>query len=163
MNKIIIAIIVVVVVVLGGYFLLRNSQPSAPSYNLPSSPSEQTSQAPKTLSTPTTQTPAPEETSSASQNIINYTDFGFSPNTLRIKVGATVVFKNNSSQSMWTASAVHPTHTVYPVSGGCIASAFDACKGIKPGSSWSFRFDIAGTWKYHNHLNPGDIGTIIVE
>ena len=64
---------------------------------------------------------------------------------------------------MWTASAVHPTHRAYPTTGGCLGSTFDACKGVQPGASWSFRFDIAGTWKYHNHLNPNNTGAIVVE
>ncbi|OHA38709.1 MAG: hypothetical protein A3G03_02780 [Candidatus Taylorbacteria bacterium RIFCSPLOWO2_12_FULL_44_15c] len=64
---------------------------------------------------------------------------------------------------MWTASAVHPTHRAYPTSGGCLGSTFDACAGVQSGNSWSFKFDISGTWKYHNHLNPGDTGTIVVE
>ena len=40
---------------------------------------------------------------------------------------------------------------------------FDACKGVKPGESWPFKFDIAGNWKYHDHLNPKNFGAIIVQ
>lgn len=155
----IVAIIIVVVLALGvgGYFLLKSSGTSAPSLNL--SP-QQTSQ---TTPAPITQTPVTQETPSAEQNVVTYTNAGYSPNTLRVKAGATVTFKNDSSQSMWTASGVHPTHRLYPTTGGCIGSTFDACKGIQPDNSWSFKFDIAGTWKYHNHLNPSDTGTIVVE
>jgi len=32
-----------------------------------------------------------------------------------------------------------------------------------PGESWSFKFDEGGTWKYHDHLNPGATGMIVVE
>ncbi|OHA25032.1 MAG: hypothetical protein A3D52_00625 [Candidatus Taylorbacteria bacterium RIFCSPHIGHO2_02_FULL_44_36] len=91
------------------------------------------------------------------------TNSGYSPSILTVKKGETVTFKNQSSQSMWTASAVHPTHRAYPTSGGCLGSTFDACAGVQSGNSWSFKFDISGTWKYHNHLNPGDTGTIVVE
>ncbi|MEK9182927.1 MAG: hypothetical protein AAB849_00245 [Patescibacteria group bacterium] len=73
------------------------------------------------------------------------------------------MFKNQSARSMWPASGFHPTHTVYPTTGGCLGSTFDACKGVLPGESWSFQFDIAGSWKYHNHLNPADFGMIVVE
>ena len=31
------------------------------------------------------------------------------------------------------------------------------------GDSWSFKFDIAGAWKYHDHLSPKHFGEIIVE
>jgi plastocyanin len=70
---------------------------------------------------------------------------------------------------MWPASAFHPTHTVYSgtsLSEHCpdtAGTAFDACKGFLPGQSWSFKFTKAGTWKYHDHLNPGATGTIVVE
>lgn len=94
---------------------------------------------------------------------ITITDSGYSPNTITIKAGDTVTFKNESSQPVWTASAVHPTHKAYPTTGGCLGSTFDACQGIPPGQSWSFKFDIAGSWKYHNHLNPGQTGTIVVQ
>ena len=64
---------------------------------------------------------------------------------------------------MWPASAFHPTHKAYPTTGGCLGSTFDACKGVLPGESWSFKFDIAGSWKYHDHLKPIVFGTIVVE
>lgn len=94
---------------------------------------------------------------------ILYTDNGFAPNPLRIKLGSVVTFVNNSSGKLWPASDIHPTHAQYPTTGGCLGSTFDACRGIMPGEVWQFKFDIAGTWSYHNHLNPQDIGTIVVE
>lgn len=96
-------------------------------------------------------------------NVVTYSDSGYSPQILQVKAGATVTFKNESSESLWTASAIHPTHKVYPTTGGCLGSTFDECKGDDPGSSWQFKFDIPGTWKYHNHLNPSHTGTIVVE
>jgi plastocyanin len=86
-----------------------------------------------------------------------------------IKKGETVTFKNQSSNSMWPASAMHPTHRVY--SGTSLdehcpdttGTAFDACKGFLPGQSWSFIFNKTGTWKYHDHLNPSATGTVVVE
>ncbi|EKD32886.1 MAG: hypothetical protein ACD_76C00122G0002 [uncultured bacterium] len=105
----------------------------------------------------------PVDASKTEQNTVIYSDSGFSPDQLIIKSGGTVFFENQSSKSMWTASGAHPSHRIYPTTGGCIGSTFDACQGIQPGDSWSFKFDIAGEWKYHNHLRPGDTGTIIVE
>lgn len=161
MNKIVIAIVAVAIITVGGYFLLRSLRYQAPSSNLaPQSTSQGTIPTTPALTTPA---PTTQETPSAEKNVVIYTDAGYSPSTLNIKAGATVTFKNNSSQSMRTASGVHPTHRLYPTTGGCIGSTFDACKGVQPGGSWSFKFDIAGTWKYHNHLNPSDTGTIIVE
>jgi plastocyanin len=98
-----------------------------------------------------------------SPNAILYSDSGFAPNPLRVPVGTVVTFVNNSSNKMWPASAVHPTHNEYPTTGGCIGSTFDACRGIEPGETWEFKFDIKGTWQYHDHLSPKSYGTIIVE
>lgn len=150
MNKTIIAIIIVAIVLAGGYFLLRGTYQPAPV--VPQPLSEQT-----TPPLSVAQTPAAEE------KVVTYADSGYSPSTLTIKRGETVTFKNQSSRSMWIASAVHPTHKIYPTTGGCLGSTFDACAGIQPGGSWSFKFDIPGTWKYHNHSSSGDTGTIVVE
>ena len=95
--------------------------------------------------------------------VVTYTDEGFSPATLQIKKSDTVIFKNKSSRSMWPASAMHPTHMVYPTTGGCLGSTFDACKGVQPDNIWSFKFEVLGSWKYHDHLTPKDRGTITVE
>lgn len=167
MNKTITTIIIVAVVVLGGYFLLQNINQSATPTTQSSSDEE--AKETKKESTLEQSNQQPSSQSSVEQipvvgrKVITYTDTGYAPVTLQIKKGETVTFKNQSSQSMWTASAFHPTHTIYPTTGGCLGSTFDACKGVQPNENWSFRFDISGTWKYHNHLNPGDVGTIVVE
>ena len=146
MNKTIVAIVVVAVVVLGGYLLFKGAYRTTPS--VPQQPTSQSSA---------------EQAPVAEEKVVVYTDAGYSPATLTVKNGETVTFKNQSSQSMWTASAGHPAHRVYPTTGGCLGSTFDACKSIQPGDSWSFKFDIPGSWGYHNHLNPGDTGIIVVQ
>ncbi|MBI1839117.1 MAG: hypothetical protein HYR95_02400 [Candidatus Colwellbacteria bacterium] len=90
-------------------------------------------------------------------------DDGFSPMELRVRKGDTVVWTNKSGKSSWPASAVHPTHDVYPERGGCISSAFDACKGLGLGEAFKFTFNQVGSWKYHDHLNSTHFGTIVVE
>lgn len=95
--------------------------------------------------------------------IVIYTDDGFSPNPLTVKVGTVVVFKNESSKTVWPASAMHPTHDGYPTTGGCKGSTFDACRALNPGESWPFKFEIKGVWKYHNHLDATQFGQIGVE
>lgn len=160
MNKTTLAIVVIVVVVLGGYFFFRGS------YQSPATPSTSNQEAASqsgAVQVPVTQTAPPVE-----QSIITYSNSGYSPSALRIKAGTAVTFKNESSLSMWTASAFHPSHTVY--SGTALEEhcpdtagiAFDACTGVQPGNSWKFIFNKKGTWKYHNHLNPSDFGAIVV-
>lgn len=104
-----------------------------------------------------------EQMPQAASHVVSYTASGFVPPALVIKAGDSVAFKNDSSETMWPASAMHPTHAVYPTTGGCIGSTFDACRGVQPDETWSFTFDISGTWKYHNHLNPSFFGAITVE
>ncbi|MBI4119517.1 MAG: cupredoxin domain-containing protein [Parcubacteria group bacterium] len=144
------------------YFFFSGSGGYSPStsQNSPYAPTYQTPPAAPTPSgqpTAGTSAPAPKE------NAVIYTASGFSPAALTVKAGETVVFKNESSNPMWAASGVHPTHTLYPTTGGCIGSTFDACKGIAPGDSWSFTFDVKGTWPYHDHLNAQKTGKIVVE
>ena len=102
-------------------------------------------------------------------NIIEITSSGFSPSTLTVNEGeTTVTFINKDSSPHWPASAVHPTHTVYPGSGiqkcGTAeeSNIFDACGGLKQGESFSFIFNEKGSWGYHDHLQPSSRGTIVV-
>ncbi len=86
--------------------------------------------------------------------VITLDAHGFSPKTLEIPPGTTVVFDNKDNVAHWPASNLHPTHSIYP--------EFDPKKGIEPGKDWSFTFQKAGEWKYHDHLNPSLTGIIIV-
>ncbi len=103
-----------------------------------------------------------------SKNIITYTDSGYTPNTITIKKGETVTWKNESSVSMWIASAVHPTHKVYPSTDAAACGTqtllpmFDACAGVVAGQSWSFQFNYVGTWGFHNHARSSHTGKIVV-
>ncbi len=100
-------------------------------------------------------------------NVIGISSSGFSPQTLTINQGDSVTFVNKDSQAHWPATAVHPTHTVYPGSDikKCNTAEqsmiFDACKGLAQGEEWSFTFNEKGTWQYHDHLT-GLRGTIVV-
>ena len=65
------------------------------------------------------------------------------------------MFKNKSTTDFWPASDPHPTHTGYP--------GFDSGKAVAANGKFNFQFNKAGTWGYHDHLNPGIKGTIIVK
>ncbi len=116
----------------------------------------------------------PDETSQTSitensGNAIEITSSGFSPETLTIARGETVTWINRDSEKHWPASAIHPTHKVYPGSDieKCGTSEenviFDSCRGLASGESWSFTFNEIGSWGYHDHLDVGLRGKIIVE
>src|SRR3990167_5306873 len=95
--------------------------------------------------------------------VIEITSEGFSPSPLTVTQGSTVTWINKDANEHWPASAMHPTHAIYPESGGCIGSKFDACKGLKEGESWSFTFNEKGTWNYHDHFDVSKFGKIIVK
>ena len=98
---------------------------------------------------------------------ITYTDAnGFTPDNLSVHVGDTVKFINKSSGKMWVASDEHPIHKEYDgtslqehCAGGATPS-FDQCSA---GSEYSFTFDKAGSWNYHNHARSRIGGTITVK
>ncbi|OGG47958.1 hypothetical protein A3D66_01335 [Candidatus Kaiserbacteria bacterium RIFCSPHIGHO2_02_FULL_50_9] len=175
-TKIIIGIVVVLaIIIVGGFFLLGQNgtenllpevsglipdETGAPAAGTPSSnnmpviggsenPGEQPSQGDMPNAAAT----------------ITYSASGFSPNPVTIKKGETVIFVNESGHDMWIASAMHPTHAVYPekTPGDCFGSAFDACKGISSGQSWSFTFNSVGEWGYHDHLSTKNFGKVIVK
>ncbi len=103
-----------------------------------------------------------------SEKTVEITSSGFSPSTLTINAGDSVVFINKDSKKHWPATDVHPTHEVYPGSdiGKCGSSEeseiFDACRGLEKGEVFTFTFQEKGEWPYHDHLKPITAGTIIV-
>ena len=83
---------------------------------------------------------------------VRYTDTGFEPKELSIQLGAMVQFANVSTKKMWVASNEHPGHSILPT--------FDQ---FQTGDQYTYVFDKAGTWEYHDHLNPTAVGVITVE
>lgn len=163
-TKIVIGVVIVLVVALGAYMFFGAPQTQAPANenDLQASNTNNPSQV-----TPSPETPAPTPTTPSSppaqmKATVLYTNQGFSPNTITIQKGGTVTFTNNSSEKMWVASAMHPTHTGYPEKGGCFNTKFDPSCGIAPGGSWSFTFNLTGEWGYHNHLDARYFGKVVV-
>lgn len=131
-------------------------------------------------STPNNASPAPDTSSPTESNqtsaptgqdpdfvMVRYTDSGFSPETITVEQGDTVRWVDESSRDMWVGSDRHPTHTNYAGStlnshcqnGDQTEAAFDQCS---TGSQFSFTFEKTGEWSYHNHVAPGDSGTVVV-
>jgi len=94
----------------------------------------------------------PAKEPSASPTTVLYNGNTFAPPSVTIKAGQTVVFRSTSSASMWVASDPHPVHTDL--------SGFDQ-QSI--GEEYSFTFQKAGTYRFHNHLAPSHSGTIVVQ
>ena len=153
-------VVVIVIAVVANIFLKKQSSVQY------AAPTTQTS----TSSTPSAVTSTSQGLSQSVNNPtppssveVSYTDKGFSPSVVTVSKGSTVVFKNTASDNIRVSSNPHPVHNGYPTTGGCVGSTFDSCSAIAPGNSWSFTFTLTGKWGYHNHLNPSEGGTIIVQ
>ncbi|MBP9711070.1 MAG: hypothetical protein KBD50_02325 [Candidatus Pacebacteria bacterium] len=96
---------------------------------------------------------------------VTYSASGYSPSSVTIKKGGTVTFVDQGTGKMWTASAMHPTHTAYSGTtlqehcGDTTDTSFDQCKNS---SQYSFSFTKAGTWRYHNHSQSSHFGSVTV-
>lgn len=116
----------------------------------------------------------------AKSNVIEITANGFSPNEITINKGDSITWVNKDSKPRWPASARHPTHTMYSGvdysapgsyagSEACISEgwpktgAFDPCKSLSSNESWTFTFEQAGSWSYHDHIVSGQYGKVIVK
>lgn len=96
-----------------------------------------------------------EETPAGEENTVTYDNNGFTPKALTVKVGTTVTWKNTGNKTMRVASAVHPIHQNLP--------GFDQLTAAGNGTTYNYTFTKVGTWKYHNHVSPGDTGAVVVE
>lgn len=99
-------------------------------------------------------TPSPTETRQPRIYTVSYKNRVFSPTNLRIHVGDTVRFRNDSLVSMRIVSELPPT--------GSEAPGFDSVGEIPNGSFFAVTFAVKGTYNYHNARNTGEVGSIIV-
>lgn len=142
-----IGLIVLITLILAGWYFIQSQKP-------------QPTQAPATeaqpKTTPATTSASPSETEEMKQNktVVNITSTGFSLANITINAGDSVIWRNGDSANHNVSSAPHPIHTTYsPLNLGV----------IKPGESKSLTFPTAGTYKYHDHLNPSLTGSVTVE
>lgn len=97
---------------------------------------------------------APPSGPVAVNRVIAMTPEGFSPAELAIKVGETVLFRNDDTRSRWPASGIHPTHLLCP--------GFDALQPLPPGAAYSYIFMAAKECPFHDHLTTSLRGKITV-
>jgi plastocyanin len=141
-------IIIGLILILGGMLLARRG-----AGDTTTNPSSTPTPTLKTTISPTASSESSVSPSSPSITIL-YANTGFSPVTTTVKSGTTVVFKNNSSAVIQVDSNPHPQHT---------DNTELNIGTINPGDSRSVTLSKTGTWKFHNHLNPANQGTVIVE
>jgi plastocyanin len=138
-RKVIITTVVVVVVGLGGWWLIASM--SANDMNDSSN------------DTTNGQNQAVDEDVEVAATI-TYTNEGFTPATITVKVGDTIKIVNNAENVMYFASDEHPTH---------LNNSELNIGDIEPGSSATVTVASQGTWGYHDHYNASAGGEIIVE
>lgn len=136
-NKLVFLVIVVIVVSLGGILLLRNKSDNQSSQSI-------------NQNTEPTQA-AQQQVKSAE---VNVTVSGFEPKTITIQKGERVVWTNKSGEPVTVNSDAHPTHLLWP---------FLNLGTFNDGSSVSVVFEKQGTYTYHNHLNTGQTGIVVVK
>jgi len=159
MNKFILGLIILVIGGLVGWYILSAGQPVK--LPQPGKPDAKTTPTPTSVTLRETEGTVAITSQTGSEKggvtarvVVTYTDSGFSPSPLSVKVGTTVTFVNESGRGMWVASAVHPTHQLLP--------GLDQLKSVAKGGSYEYTFTKAGTWKYHNHSVPGNTGSVVV-
>lgn len=146
MNRpILIGAVLAIVVLLGAVLFINNQN------NSQQAPQSQPTQPQPTETEPTVVTSPTVKEEMVTVKILNS---GFEPKSVTVKVGTKVVWGNESGKTANVNSAVHPTHQVYPQLN---------LGNFENGEQVSLVFDKEGTYKYHNHLEPGKTGTVVVE
>ncbi|TSC87248.1 MAG: Uncharacterized protein G01um10148_353 [Parcubacteria group bacterium Gr01-1014_8] len=79
---------------------------------------------------------------------------GFQPSELTVKKGSTVTFTTTAARQFWPASNLHPSHDIYP--------DFDAKRPLESDEVWSFTFNTAGDWPFHDHIRSYYVGVVHV-
>lgn len=156
MKDIWIWIVVAIVVIGGGYWLLQNN--AAPAL----SDDAGVQQAMPVIGSTTPEAIVEAPTSAT----VTYDGSGYSPSSVTVKQGGSVTFTSTAG-NMWVASGPHPEHTgygstsrsVHCAAGYSGAAPFDQCVA---GTTYTFTFNKAGTWPYHNHIKAGAYGSVTV-
>lgn len=76
---------------------------------------------------------------------------GFEPSTLTVEKGTTVIFVNKTQNSYWLSSS------------DASSSGFGTEGILSPNQSYSYVYNEAGTWNYHEQAYGKFKGRIIVE
>ena len=88
------------------------------------------------------------------QNRVTVSKNGFSPSSITIKRGEAVVWINQSGEDASVNSGPHPTHDLH---------RFLNLGQFPSKSSVGVTFNETGTFDYHNHFHPEQIGAIVVK
>jgi len=139
-QKVIITIVIIVIVIGGGllaWFFLQEEETTTTVNNV----NKVTTTNGTTIDLPT-------------GNNVWVMNSDFNPAVLTIQAGETVIWTNKDEAKRKVAAEPHPTSTSLPEL---------VSDELEKGDSFSFTFEEAGEWYYHDYLNPIKKGKIIVE
>jgi plastocyanin len=85
---------------------------------------------------------------------ITLTEQGFSPAEITVSIGTKVIWRNLAATAASVDSEPHPMHNAYPPLNLGL---------FQNGETLEFIFTESGTYQFHNHLNPDNKGTVVVE
>lgn len=142
-NKLLIGLVAVVIIIVVGSVALEGSKNQT-----------QTSITTQTAKQQSTTVPQAQSQQQQEVATIEVTSSGFSPAALTVKAGTRVTWNNQSGKEVSVNSDEHPTHR--------LNSQFNPGP-VRNGSSISFTFEKPGTNPYHDHYNPSQTGTVIVQ
>jgi plastocyanin len=132
--------VVIIILAVGGIVLAKHN-----SDNKSSDKSMNMSSSSKSTDTGSSSS---SQASSSTSNSVTIENFAFSPASITVKAGTTVTWTNKDSA----------THTVTETDSQTGPNSGD----LATGKSYSFKFDTAGTYKYHCSIHPDMTGTVTV-
>ena len=138
---------VVVLLILGGWYFISSQKTESPSTAPQVSPQQETEATDEAL--------MEDDEGDIDEMTVEITSSGFMPKDIVIKVGESVTWMNEDSADHQVNSAPHPTHTTY--------KPLNTLGALKAGEKKLLTFPEAGTYKYHDHLNPSLTGVVTVE
>lgn len=86
---------------------------------------------------------------------VDITSAGFVPATISVKIGQAVVWTNEDTAVHTVASDPYPADNILPT--------LNSKQSLDTNDSYTFIFNHIGTFTYHDNLNPGLEGTVIVK
>lgn len=87
--------------------------------------------------------------------VIQITDNGFSPATLKVAAGTTVRWVNKTTSPHQVGSNPYPDRTALP--------GLYSGEPLAPEASYEYTFEQAGNWGYHDSTKPTMNGMVIVD
>ena len=109
-----------------------------------------------TTNTASSNTNSANTNTTSNQSVI-VTASGFSPKTVTIGVGQSVTWMNSDNRPHYVAPDDHPSHQAY-------SGIWDdnGAGNISSEELYTFQFNTAGTYTYHDYLNSSLTGTVVV-